>query len=304
MTDRAPRFQMRVATINTWKGDGPYRARLRALIEQAAELDLDILALQEALVACDGSSHTPLVMADALGMKAAASFSRKKMRVVHDRSVLSWSGPAVLSRWPIMERHEVDLPFDRTDGPRVGLICEIRSPVGRILGGSLHRTHLVHLPALAQAQLQAFCRSPHWHVPAVARVVAGDFNRTPDSDLVRSLHRGWTALNRSWTAVDAFVAGQGGTERATMSPRNTNLRTGAEPKCIDYIFGIAPDPEPIPEFSDARIVFDRPSAEGVYPSDHFGVAVTAALPGEAEVAAVDGVSDSAAQGQSEQAGST
>jgi len=82
---------MRIVTINTGKCDGSYRRRLELLAAGLAALDPDVVALQEAFVACDGSADTAAYVARRLGLHASAARARRKPRTVEGRT-----GPGTL----------------------------------------------------------------------------------------------------------------------------------------------------------------------------------------------------------------
>src|SRR3954453_16495858 len=92
---------MRVVTINTAKGDGEYAERLRVLADQLGALQPDVVAVQEAFVACDGSLATANRLASTLGMHVNYASARKKPRSVDGRMVASESGLALLTRTPL-----------------------------------------------------------------------------------------------------------------------------------------------------------------------------------------------------------
>jgi len=99
-------------------------------------------------------------------------------------------GMAVLSRWPIVATQNHRLP----DGeePRSALAVRVRSPTGRELefvGVHLYRTADERL---AQAQrLAEIYRSAQ--VPVI---LAGDFNSTPDSDVIALLAKSWHFIQK------------------------------------------------------------------------------------------------------------
>ncbi|MGE3857630.1 MAG: endonuclease/exonuclease/phosphatase family protein [Dehalococcoidia bacterium] len=264
---------IRVTTVNTWKGDGPYAARLEALCEQLVTLDADVIALQEALVAVDGSLSTPGCLARSLGMTMATYAHRRKPRLVEGREVDSWSGLALLSRWPIAEFVSHALPGDDEDGERGVLLAAIETPAGVLRIANTHLTHLRARSALRREQLDAVLADPFLARPAAARLVCGDMNATPGTPELGWLLGGET---RHWHVVDAYSAAGGPEMRATMTDRNGHVAPGTGERVLDYIFSLADTPRHHPHLLDARVVLDRPSDRGVFPSDHFGVAVSLA----------------------------
>jgi len=264
---------VRITTVNTWKGDGPYGARLEALRDQLRALQPDVIALQEALVAVDGSLSTPGCLARELGMTMATYAHRRKPRMVEGREVDSWSGLALLSRWPLVEFESHALPSDDADGERGVLLAAIETPAGLLRIANTHLTHLRSRSVLRREQLDAVLADPFLAKPAAVRLVCGDMNATPGTPEIGWLLGGET---RHWHVVDAYAAADGPELRATLSDRNGHVTPGVGERVLDYIFSLADTPHDHPYLLDARVVLDRPSDQGVFPSDHFGVAVSLA----------------------------
>jgi len=264
---------VRIATVNTWKGDGPYEARLATLCDQLHALDADVIALQEALVAVDGSLSTPACLARELGMTMVTYAHRRKCRDIEGREVDSWSGLALLSRWPVVEVVSHALPSDDEDGERGVLLAAIESPAGVVRIGNTHLTHLRARSAVRQAQLGAVLSDPFFARPARARLVCGDMNATPGTPEI-----GWLlGRPQEWHVLDAYEAADGPEMRATLSDRNCHVKPGTGERVLDYIFSLADSAHDHPYLVDARVILDRPSDSGVFPSDHFGVTVSLAV---------------------------
>ena len=51
---------MRLVSLNTWKAEGDYPKRVRAMADGLASLSADVIALQEDLRTSDGLTHTAL----------------------------------------------------------------------------------------------------------------------------------------------------------------------------------------------------------------------------------------------------
>lgn len=261
---------MRIVTINTWQGRGPYRARLAALTEQLVAIRPDIVAAQETLVASDGSADTTGVLAKVLGMHAVFHPQRQQQEAIEGEETPQVWGLSILARWPIVEVQICQPPWDPTDGERPALLGGVASPWGLVRVVSLHLTHVPNVAVRTQ-QLQAIVDHDWLAKPAVARLLCGDFNQPLDGPGLAWLT---TGDDHDWQVVDAYTAGAGGDRRGTMSPRNPHTPQITRERCIDFIFSLAPTAAEQPRFADSTVVLDRPSALGVYPSDHFGVATT------------------------------
>jgi hypothetical protein len=76
---KVPNESFVVMTLNTWKRQGAYKARLRLMAEEIGRLDPDILLLQECFAAAELGYDTTAAPAGATGFHSAswAGFARK-----------------------------------------------------------------------------------------------------------------------------------------------------------------------------------------------------------------------------------
>lgn len=263
--------RVRVATVNTWKGDGRYSARLAALTAGLAEWGADLIALQEAIATADGTHSTARHLATALRLHVASHPTRSKPRTIEGQTYNSTSELAVLSRWPVLEVDAIGLPHDPADGDRAALLVAIETPVGTVRLANTHLTHLRERSDLRSDQLDAVVGHAFLGRTAAVRLLAGDMNATRESQEIARLRSGLGG----WHVLDTYEAGGGSRPGATMSSRNPHVDARVGERAIDYIFSLAPTEVDHPPLTKARVVLDQPF-DGVYPSDHFGVAVTVA----------------------------
>jgi endonuclease/exonuclease/phosphatase family metal-dependent hydrolase len=262
---------VRIVTINTAKGDGRYARRLATLADQLGALDPDVVLLQEALAACDGSVSTSRYLGEALGLEVAYARARRKSRLVEGREVFGDSGLAILTRRPLLDATTQALPWSPADGERIAQIGLIEHPAAPVLVVNLHLTHLRDASALRAAQLDVILCHPWLQGPAVARLLGGDFNATLDDPELHALRDG----SGGWDVRDAYASGGGSLPRDTIGPRVALDGRAPTSRCIDYIVSLARDSAGHPDFQASRIVLDQPDPEsGVSPSDHFGVMTT------------------------------
>jgi hypothetical protein len=249
---------LRVVTVNTAKNDPPYRRRLPLLAAGLAALEPDLVALQECFLTADRVDDTAAYLAETLGMRVAAALARWKPRLHEGQATMSASGLAILSRRPLLDTVEVELPSDPADGERigqVGLLCFGDRAVAIV---DLHLTHLRGADALRRRQLAALLDHPWLDQPLAARLLCGDFN----ADLAAL--PGLLPGGGRWDLADAFELGAGAPPRETIRDR-----------CIDFVLSAACCPAGHPRFVGARVALDRPDADsGVFPSDHRAVATT------------------------------
>jgi endonuclease/exonuclease/phosphatase family metal-dependent hydrolase len=160
---------VRVVTLNTWKCDGDYLARLDAMASVLAELAPDAVALQEVFRAPDIKFDTAAHLAAALGMNVCALPLRRKRRVIGTFAVDSTSGLALLSRAPIRSSRAVPLTSDPRDGERAALIAELDGLTVAVV----HFTHLADSDDLRRRQFDTVVDAL---ATAPTVVMVGDFN--------------------------------------------------------------------------------------------------------------------------------
>ncbi len=252
---------LRIVTINTGKGDGPYRRRVEFLIAGLKQLAPDIVLLQEALATASGTLDTTADLADGLALPATYASARTKCRAVEEQWLLCSSGLGALSRLPLIETDRLALPCDPADGERIAQLLAFDWHGRELLIVNLHLSHLRGRGDLRREQLRALMCHPwferNWH----AQILAGDFNTTPDN--IPAL---FEVASRQW--LDSHLAAGGSAQRATVpvdAPDGEGFR-------VDYIVSITQDPADHPQFRNAAIVLDEPTG-GIYPSDHRGVVV-------------------------------
>jgi endonuclease/exonuclease/phosphatase family metal-dependent hydrolase len=253
-----------IVTINTGKGDGPYRHRLDLLAQGLAQLVPDIILVQESFSTFDGLRNTARDLGSRLGMHAYEEPARRKMRAVESDWVDSRSGLALLSRIPALETRRINLPADPADGERIAQLAAFAFNGERLLIANTHLTHLRDRSALRRIQIETILAHPWFTGAWDARIIGGDLN-TP-VDRLDELFAGVSA----WEIRDAYPAG-GGTEPRATVPAAGDPLTGY---CIDFILSAAPKSAPHPAFSDSKVVLADSDPAGVFPSDHRGVTTT------------------------------
>src|SRR5882724_10070526 len=89
---------LRFVTLNTWKNEGDYFVRMRAMIVGLRALEPDVVLLQEVFRTADGTVHTARSLADALSLTMAYAPARAFPRPWQGGKVQSESGLAILLR--------------------------------------------------------------------------------------------------------------------------------------------------------------------------------------------------------------
>jgi endonuclease/exonuclease/phosphatase family metal-dependent hydrolase len=265
-----PQRSFRAATLNIWNIYGPWQERLVAIREGLAALRPDVIGLQEVL-RHDGYDQGAVV-AEGLGYHVTWG----KASEGHGYPV----GNAILSRWPVLASEVVPLPDGGSDERRSLVYALLESPYGHVpffcthLNWKFHHGHIRALQVRAVADVVARL-APEGSFPPV---LVGDFNAAPEADEVRYL-KGLTNLGALGDPcvyfADAFEIAGDGTSGVTFAKRNSHAEPLREPdRRIDYVFVRGPDDGQRGEPRDARVCFDEPGSNGVFPSDHFGVVAT------------------------------
>ncbi|PYO51506.1 MAG: hypothetical protein DMD84_12745 [Candidatus Rokuibacteriota bacterium] len=269
-----PASALRVVTFNLlhggpssgWRGDGEHlEERLAMVTRELGVLAPDVVGLQEASIT-RGRGNVAARLATALGLYVThASATRRVSGLAWIDWLIVWGinfeeGPAILSRFPIVATHVVDLPrCRRFYDPRVLLHAVVQTPRGPL---DVFATHTGHDACQVRrvAQVVSARRGP---LPAL---VMGDFNAAETMDWM-------AALGREHGFVDAFRAARPTEPGATVwqqpgAPAPTVTRR------VDFIF-VVPNGAPAPRVRTSRVVLDRPErrpdGSTLWPSDHYGV---------------------------------
>jgi endonuclease/exonuclease/phosphatase family metal-dependent hydrolase len=259
---------LRVLTLNIWNRGGPWEERLATIRAGIAELEPDIIALQEVLRPMQGEGFDQAALiAEGFGYHVAygAAFETGGIGF----------GNAALSRWPILRHQTFALPQLEAPEARCLVFAEIDAPFGALPFFVTHLSWRFEEGNVREAQVKAITAHMHDLCPpgtGFPPIVAGDFNASPDADEMRYM-RGLCSLGgKRVYFADAFgLAGRG--EGATFSPRNPFASDLPEPdRRIDYIF-VRGDERGRGEPISAHVSFDRPY-RGVHASDHYGVSAT------------------------------
>ncbi|MDR3715500.1 MAG: endonuclease/exonuclease/phosphatase family protein [Puia sp.] len=261
-------MELKIVTINSWKCDGDYHRRLPVLSGQLKRVNPDIIACQECFFAEEVGADTAARLAAALEMEYSFLPCRRKKREFDGHWVDSYSGMAVLSRFPIVSGEALELSSVPEDPGRKAQRVEIEFLAGRILRiTNIHLTHLRGQTALRKKQVAEVCKwAEAVALPGTGAVacnlVCGDFNAVLASAELAT-------LKELTKAADGYSLGGGPEPRTSLLESFKRGRT----LCVDYIFCL-PVANRYPFCKDAAVVLNEPDAlTGLYPSDHFGISV-------------------------------
>jgi endonuclease/exonuclease/phosphatase family metal-dependent hydrolase len=265
---------MRVLTWNVWWRFGPWEQRQKAILTVLRELRPDVIGLQEVWVR--DTTNLAEWLADELDMQwtwAACEAPERWQRRIDDQTVDI--GNAVLSRWPIVDRHVVRLPTaeDEDDG-RLVLHARLDAPAHQIPFFTTQLTSSPDASAVRCRQVTALAGfvAEHRGGTAFPPVVTGDFNAYPDSDEVR-LFGGYKTASAvpGQVLCDAWEYADPTAPSVTWDTANPFVKATFEPSArIDYIHVGLPGPDGLGHVRSVRRAGDGP-VDGVWPSDHAAV---------------------------------
>ena len=259
---------LRFVTLNLWGENGPHQRRLELVAATLEQLAPDVVALQEV-------REVPGQLAN-----QAETLARRLHHQHVFASATAWGGGveglAVLSRFPARQSSQRRLPHATETEGRIVLSVELDGPAGSLWVHTTHLSYRERAGKLREDQVLAVdaevtARAPGLEQP---QVVLGDFNTVPESDEIRWLGGLTTLAGRRVFYQDAWATARPGESGVTWSranPFRARMNWLRADRRIDYIFVTAPRRDGRGGIHDARVVFDRPDEEGIYPSDHFGV---------------------------------
>ena len=255
--------RLRIMTWNIWWRFGPWEQREPAILQSIADLDPDIIALQE--VWGDDTTNFAENVADRLGYQHvfASSMDMKGFKF----------GNALLSRWPIVGDDSTMLFGEEETGEgRLALFAEVNGPRGRIPVFSTHLNWKFEQSNIRQRQVTDLARfvdqKRPWTYPPI---VCGDFNSEPGSDEIRMLTGLTNCPVEGLVFHDAWAVAGGNGSGLTWDNHNPYVVVEFEPdRRLDYIFVGWPGPGGAGHIVDCRLAGDKP-VDGVWPSDHYAV---------------------------------
>jgi endonuclease/exonuclease/phosphatase family metal-dependent hydrolase len=257
--------RLRCLTLNLWGVEPPLERRMAMVAEALGTLAPDVVGLQEVREAPDLENQAE-TLARATGY-----------RHVFARAVPcagGHEGLALLARRPWGEHVARELPHAEPGDRRILLSACLATPAGDVWVHTTHLDYRLHHGRQREDQVLAIDAALVEHAAVTPQILMGDFNARPESDEIRFL-RGLTTLagrrthyQDAWARLHPDLAGWTWT---TANPYTASLAFLEQDRRLDYIFVTSERRDGRGRIHDCRIVLDRPSGEGVYASDHFGV---------------------------------
>jgi endonuclease/exonuclease/phosphatase family metal-dependent hydrolase len=238
-----------VVTLNLWHDQGDWPKRLAKIVAGLRALAPDVVCLQEVLQH-PGLPNQAATLAESLG--CAAHFVS-----VDPPERPKRYGNAILTPHRVLRTGgRFLLPLDDWR-----VVAHVRLEVrGRVV--DVYDTHLHHtieggpIRATQIRDLLAFVDSTRSGAPVV---LAGDFNCELGSPELAPVETRY---------VDALAATHPGARHDETVTLNVAL--GNAPLAIDHVFVARVEPSRLAPAA-AAVVLDEPGADGLWPSDHFGV---------------------------------
>ena len=187
---------MRIVTLNTWKSEGQYRARMIKMIKVLLALDPDVVLLQEVFATDDGEINTATSLAAALSRKCIHAPARHKPRQFEGALRASSSGLAVLVREAALEHHVLTLPAKALDADRIAQLVRLKYYGRSFWLANIHLTHFPDACTLRTEQIICTLTRLTQHCGPDPWFIGGDFNTPPDSPTFECLVQApWNMLN-------------------------------------------------------------------------------------------------------------
>lgn len=252
---------IKVFNLNIWNYNEPWDVRRELIAEAIRREEADLVALQE-IRYLSSYEEDPRHQAEQIAERLSG-YSLIWQPAHYYQSCgpdEKWEGLAILSHLPVVDRRYLLLSRDEGDSndtlQRIVLGAEVRTP------GGAFWLFTTHFPLSARARQRVVCEAYDFVVGTAGPrpfVLTGDFNAEPDSAPIHFL-TGRLALERQHGGlVDAW---------ALLHPNEPGFtQPRREPrKRIDYFF-VSP---PVRIYK-ITLAATEPDAQGVYPSDHYGL---------------------------------
>ncbi len=256
---------MRVVTWNLWWRFGPWEARQGAIAEVLANIQPDIVCLQEVWSEENGRDQV-VDLATSLGLHHARTPERFRQGISF--------GNGILSRWPVVDSTVHRLPPAEGPGHRQALVVRLDAPVGTISVICTHLDHRFDYSNRRQEQVRALMDivAEHHDPEAFPVILAGDLNAIPTSDEIRLLTGEREPPVPGLVMSDCWAhVGDGPGD--TWSSENPHVVATAWPRRrLDYVLVGWPRPRPLGNPLTAHLTGMEP-IHGVVPSDHYAVVV-------------------------------
>ncbi len=252
---------LKILSFNVYGApDSDWPTRQKMILDELERLQPDMIGFQEIVQTPApgvGADNRAKIIADSLYHRTGIFYD-----FIFGYTHFSWNqydeGIAILSRHIILNSGELSLPPGLFN--RKVIWCRLLTPAGIVNFFDTHLSHGEQEPVrIAQVQrIKAYIDSVRTDSIAIANILCGDFNSTPDRPPIIQL----TVPDSNGTVyLDTWAEANPGQPGYTIPSDNPTSR-------IDYIF--LKDGESGEIFNSERVM-TQPNANNIYPSDHLGV---------------------------------
>ena len=258
---RDDQFELKVLTYNIWGWNPPFERRLDLIIRGIADLDPDLVGLQEVMESpdSDGSDNSALIIANRLEELTGKRWYLYKQNSHNFGD--SVFGFGILSQFPIFQKGYRFIPRGEFD--RILQWAQVETPIGFI---NFYNTHLSYgdqweIRIEQAVKIKEYIQEDDTTTLHMSTIMCGDFNDRPGTVPIATFtleepHSVW--FYDTW---EVMHPGELGYTAPIWEP---SMR-------IDYVFLKAGENGAV---TTSQLVFDEPDSNGLYPSDHIGVFTT------------------------------
>ena len=257
---------LRCLTLNLWGAEPPLEQRMVVVVQGLREFSPDVVALQEVREVPAQLPNQAETLARAIGFHhvfaPATPFGGGQ------------EGLAILSRQPIIEHEVRELPHAEPKERRILLSARVQNGQGSVWFHTTHLNYRLTHGRQREDQVQAIEASVAGRTSDSPQILMGDFNARPEADEIRFL-RGLVTLGGRRTyfqdAWERVHPGGAGWTWARANPYTAKLAFLEPDRRIDYIFVTPMRGDGRATVHSCAMVFDKPGADSVFASDHFGL---------------------------------
>ena len=250
-------MQITVATINLRNSQDRWRQRRHVLIGELLNTTPDLISLQEISFPIGQGRWIRNQLNARLpeGKRPYRLIQKRRHHLLHGYR----QGIGILTTFPVLYSDWVNLG----QNGRVALRANIELPGQKtfdFVATHLHHKH--HHQEIREQQAMLLDGWLNSARPVPRRIIAGDFNETPNGQAIRYMKQTYRSAYESVHGHEPLA-----TFPTALAPTDDGWSG-----CLDYVF-LSPT---IKTVLDAQIFCNHPSAEDntLYPSDHVGLLVT------------------------------
>lgn len=255
--------KLKVMTVNLRHDSDQWERRFPLIADEIDRLDPDIIGVQEVEIAKDQADKLNDLL-EKRGHKKYNLYTKRKSGFL---GFFGGEGIAIMSRWPIVEKH-----FEDTGEMRVSIIARIKHPSGGFI--DFANTHLDHGGGAAgdanrDDQAKQTLDLVGRNDDCFPTFLTGDMNATESSPALKRF--------KSAGFGDSYRDVHGAETEKTGNTAMIKLADGAftqnPNRRIDFVMGRSAGQRTVKPL-ESLVCFKNHDAKGFYPSDHLGVMTT------------------------------